>query len=181
MNEGLCLFYLKKWLSHGSLVIISAASLCSVGLLLLPLYIFNFSSLTAQGIYFRLTAETEYSDESYICIFSWQHSKHNILFKFCDLSNPLSVWCCIEMQYVTWLIPSVEQMSDVQMCMRMLLLLAVRAAVGVVSMLLYLCLYANGCLRMHVRWQFMYFPMLRMCNTVYVFCVCLSVSINDRG
>lgn len=97
-----------------------------------------------------------------------------------SLHKPLSMylWCCIEMQYVTWLIPSVEQMSDVQMCMWVLLLLAVRA-VGEVSLLLYPCLCANGCFYMHVRWQIMYFPILCISNVVYVPYACVWVCQNQ--
>lgn len=75
------------------------------------------------------------------------------------------------MQYITWLIPSVEQMSDVQMCMGMLLLLEVRV-VGEVSLLLYLCLCADGCFCMcggRLR-VFPYHVYVLLC--VYVF-VCL--------
>lgn len=74
---------------------------------------------------------------------------------------------------ITWLIPSVEQMSVVQMCVGMLLLLEVRA-VGGVSLLLYLCLCANGCFCMDGD-RLSVFPF-------YVLViVCLCVNTNTVG
>lgn len=81
---------------------------------------------------------------------------HRILSSFCNHWKLLKqAFVCLPMMLyrnavycITWLIPSVEQMSDVQMCMGMLLLLEVRV-VGEVSLLLYLCLCANGCFCMY--------------------------------
>jgi len=78
------------------------------------------------------------------------------------------------MQYITWLIPSTEQMSDVQMCTRVLLLLAVRA-VGEVSLCLYLYVRASGCLCMHVGSWIMYFTMFFVLNITSLHPECGSI------
>lgn len=59
----------------------------------------------------------------------------------------VSLTYCIQMLYVTWLVLNTEQMSDVQMCMRMLLLLVVRAVGG--SDPAFVSLSANGCFCIH--------------------------------
>lgn len=107
---------------------------------------------------------------------------HRTISSFCYnvkfLSKPLYVfpWCCIEMQHITWLIPCVEQMSDVQMCM---LLLEIRV-VGEVSRLLYYCLCTHGWFCMYTC---MYGDRLNIfpCYVLVIVCPCqYSSTVRER-
>lgn len=81
------------------------------------------------------------------------------------------VYCCVEVQSITWRIPSVEQMSDVQMWL--LLLLEVRAVGGSVpAFCISVSLRARGGFPMYVYAHRLY-SYTRISNIV-------CVSVNAR-